>query len=501
MTDKRYTALVLAASRGNQDPLAQAGGVSHKCFIDIAGEPMLRRVVKAVADSGRVKRIIVQIEPESTEEAKAILAPLGLEAITVYTPSGSSIGTSVGAVAETFPDALPLVITTGDNALHTAEMFKYFCDHLDDLKVDAGLGLTPARYVLEKYPEGNRAFHRFADGQFSSCNLYALLTPHGFEAAKVFNSGGQFGKKPKRLIGAFGLVAFLVYKSRLTKLNTFLRFLSGVLKVKTAPVVMPFAEGPIDVDRMVDWELANRIVAEREGTEVKKPGPASAPVAAVAAAPKPKPKPKAAKKPIEPKAEPEVVAAKAAEPKKVAAPKAEAAAPKPAKPAPAAKKAAAPKAEVVAPAPEPAPARPAKKTAKLAPPSAPVKTPVKKIAAPKAVKPEPAAPVAEASAPKPARKPAAKKAAPVEAAAEAPAPKPARKPAAKKADAPVETVAEAPAAKPAPARKAPAKKPAGETPAPTAKPARAKAPAKAVADAPAPAPAKKPRSKPKADQA
>ena len=27
---------------------------------------------------------------------------------------------------------------------------------------------------------------------------------------------------------------------------------------------MPFAEGPIDVDRQVDWDLANRIVAERE---------------------------------------------------------------------------------------------------------------------------------------------------------------------------------------------------------------------------------------------
>ena len=34
--------------------------------------------------------------------------------------------------------------------------------------------------------------------------------------------------------------------------------------VKAAPVLMPFAEGPIDVDRMQDWELANRIVRDRE---------------------------------------------------------------------------------------------------------------------------------------------------------------------------------------------------------------------------------------------
>ena len=264
MTDARYTALVLAASRGNLDPLAQAGGVSHKCFIDIAGEPMLRRVVRAVAESGRVGRIVVAIESDSIEEAKQILAPVpGAEDI-VYLPSKSNIATSVTAVIESIDDPLPLVVTTGDNALHTAEMVRFFCDALDGEQADGALGLTPASYILAKYPEGNRAFHRFRDGEFSSCNLYALLTPRSLNGPKVFASGGQFGKKPKRLIGAFGLVAFLVYKSRLFTLRTVLAFLSRAIGVKTAPVLMPFAEGPIDVDRMQDWELANRIISARE---------------------------------------------------------------------------------------------------------------------------------------------------------------------------------------------------------------------------------------------
>ena len=262
MTEPRYTALVLAASRGNLDPLAQAGGVSHKCFIDIAGRPMLERVVEAVMESGSFRRTIVGIEADSIEEAKAILAPLpGSEAIE-YVTSRENIGASVAAVAT--EDMLPLVITTGDNALHTAEMVRYFCDALGDLPEDGALGLTPAQAVLDKYPEGNRAFHRFRDGAFSSCNIYALLTPRALAAPRVFNSGGQFGKKPKRLIGAFGLWAFLLYKSRLFTLGTVLKALSRAIGLRTAPVLMPFAEGPIDVDRMQDWELANRIVAARE---------------------------------------------------------------------------------------------------------------------------------------------------------------------------------------------------------------------------------------------
>ena len=54
--------------------------------------------------------------------------------------------------------------------------------------------------------------------------------------------------------------------ARLLKLRTFLKLLSRAIGVRTAPVVMPFAEGPIDVDRQVDWDLANKIVKAREGT-------------------------------------------------------------------------------------------------------------------------------------------------------------------------------------------------------------------------------------------
>ncbi len=265
MPDARYTALVLAATRGGpRDPLAQAGNVSHKAFIDLVGQPMLRRVVKSVVDSGRVRRIIVSIEHDAIDEARQVLAGLEEQVTIVYTASRESIGTSVAAVAQAFPDALPLIITTGDNGLHTGEIVKSFCDQLDGVSADGALGLTDARYVLEKYPDGARAFHRFRDGSFSSCNLYAFLTPKAYQAAAIFNGGGQFGKKPKRLIGAFGLMAFLVYKSRLLKVRAFIRFLSRAIGVRTAPVLLPFAEGPIDIDRMNDWQLAERVIRQRE---------------------------------------------------------------------------------------------------------------------------------------------------------------------------------------------------------------------------------------------
>jgi len=264
MADKRYTALVLAAARGGpRDPLAQEGGVSHKAFIDLAGEPMLRRVVEGVIGSGRVGRVIVSIEQEAVDEARQVLAGLDAAAPIIYTPSHGSIGVSVSAIEQAFPDCLPMIITTGDNGLHTGEIVRSFCDQLDSVEADGALGLTDARHVLDRYPDGARAFHRFRDGQYSSCNLYAFLTPKAFEGAAIFNGGGQFGKKPRRLIGAFGLMAFLVYKSRLTRVRAFIRVLSRAIGLRVAPVFLPFAEGPIDIDRMSDWKLAERIIRER----------------------------------------------------------------------------------------------------------------------------------------------------------------------------------------------------------------------------------------------
>lgn len=265
MSRKQYTALVLAGSRqGDNDPLAIAGNVSHKCFIDIHGEPMLSRVVRSVLESGKVHHVVVSIDEDQIAEAEALLRPLrGSVRVTVLSSRGS-IGGSVMAATEQIPDVLPLMITTGDNALHTPEMVRYFCESLDSCEGDAALGLTDAEVLLKSYPDGQRSFHHFRDGRYSSCNLYALLNERALAAPKTFDSGGQFAKKPWRFIFSFGLPAFLIYKSRRATFEGFLKYLSRALKVDTRPIYMPFPEGPIDVDRIEDWEKASSIIAKRE---------------------------------------------------------------------------------------------------------------------------------------------------------------------------------------------------------------------------------------------
>ncbi|MGH6914095.1 MAG: spore coat biosynthesis protein F, partial [Geminicoccales bacterium] len=57
-----FTALVLAGSRGPDDPVARARGVAHKCLAPVAGVPMLVRVALTLAACPSVGRIRVALE-------------------------------------------------------------------------------------------------------------------------------------------------------------------------------------------------------------------------------------------------------------------------------------------------------------------------------------------------------------------------------------------------------------------------------------------------------
>ena len=142
---------------------------------------MLRRVVAAVMASGRVGRTIVAIEPDSIDEAQGDPRPAPRRRGDRICPSRENIGASVAAVAERGAAAArssPPATTRST----PPRWSPIFCDALDGVDEDGALGLTPADYVLDKYPEGNRAFHRFRDGAFFS--LQPLRDPHAARARR-----------------------------------------------------------------------------------------------------------------------------------------------------------------------------------------------------------------------------------------------------------------------------------------------------------------------------
>lgn len=259
-------ALVMAANRpGRVDPLCAAGGVSHKCMLRINGQIMLERVVAALLDSGCCRHVHVSIDDRAVLSQGERLRNWLAEGRLSVAPAVGNLADSViewgaGASAGNWP----LLITTGDNALHTPEIIRDFVTGGCALPCDVALGMTRETDVTPSIPDSGLNWHWLKDGGFSSCNLYLLRDHTALKAANVFRSGGQFGKKHRRILKAFGLMTFFLYKFKLTDGQSLVRRIGRNIGLRMEAVFLPYAYGPIDVDNPKSFALSERLLAERE---------------------------------------------------------------------------------------------------------------------------------------------------------------------------------------------------------------------------------------------
>ena len=266
MSVQDFTAIILAASRrGPGDDVAQIQNKSHKCLVRLNGTAMIERVVQAVLDTPAIKRIYVSIEdPSVLKDVPKVSSWLDDGTLQTIRSEGNLAESLISAVDQ-IPDPYPLVVTAADNALHTSEMLSHFCSEVSKSDADAFAAMTRAQLILDKYPEGARAFHNLKDGAYSSCNLYAVTSDAGLEGSKPFATGGQFGKKPWRIAKGFGLLSLLLYKLKWLTLDGVMARMSKAIKAKAAAVLIPWAEGPIDVDNPKDYALVTKILKAKEG--------------------------------------------------------------------------------------------------------------------------------------------------------------------------------------------------------------------------------------------
>jgi GTP:adenosylcobinamide-phosphate guanylyltransferase len=245
---KPWNALILAAGRGPEDPMAKAYGVANKCTISIGGKPMLLRVAEALETSGVIGPIAVSIEDSGI----------------VSTLLGKRAPASVMAALASGQVTYPVLVTTGDHALLTPDMVRYFCAESASIDADFTAGLAKAETILAAYPDSIRTYFTLGPDRVSGCNLFAVKSARALSLLDRWQYLEQVRKKPWRLIAAFGISPLLRFLTGRLDLEQAFQIVSARLGLLARPVVMPFAEAAIDVDKPADKELAERIAAGRD---------------------------------------------------------------------------------------------------------------------------------------------------------------------------------------------------------------------------------------------
>lgn len=253
------TALVLAGTRTGGDPLAAYAGVSHKALIEVGGRTMIERVVAALAAVPEVARIVVAIErPELLRDLPGLQpAVLGKPLSTMGTASGPS-ATVAAALAEL---GTPLLVTTADHALlQTAWLTEFLTACPAD--ADVAVALAGRAAVEAAAPHTRRTWLRFADGDFSGCNLFLMARPASAGVTALWCELERHRKAPLQMMQRLGWTFALRYRLRQLTLSAAaarLGTLSGGARL--AIVQMKDGQAAIDVDKPADLHLARELAA------------------------------------------------------------------------------------------------------------------------------------------------------------------------------------------------------------------------------------------------
>jgi GTP:adenosylcobinamide-phosphate guanylyltransferase len=263
--DRRFTALVLAGSRGGAgDDFAEAQGQRHRALIPVRGVPMLVRVIRTLRAAPSIDKLVVSIDdPSALDEVPELRALVAQGALEVRR-SARSPSLSVMAALESRTAGEPVLVTTADHALLTPAMVEHFTLACRQGDADLRVGLVAASLLRARFPDSKRTWLPLRDDLYSGANLFGFLTPQARRAAGFWVRAEALRKQPWRLALAFGPRALIAFWRRRYDLDSALEQISRVIGARVEAVRMPFAEAAIDVDRAADLALATRILAERE---------------------------------------------------------------------------------------------------------------------------------------------------------------------------------------------------------------------------------------------
>jgi len=240
--------LILAGQReGVVDPLCEAAGVSHKAEIPIAGMPMLDRVIGALTDAGLADKLYISgysgsnLKQVSNGKGPADSVALGLAEIDQY----------------------PCLVTTCDHALLTADMVKNFIDGAKSAGTDISVGMATQTVIQAEHPETKRTYLRFSDEAVSGCNLFYIANKNGLKAIAFWQSVQHLRKNPLKLAQKVGVTIGIKYALGRLSLRGAFDYAANRIGITAAPVLLPFAEAAIDVDKPSDLDLVETILQAR----------------------------------------------------------------------------------------------------------------------------------------------------------------------------------------------------------------------------------------------
>lgn len=232
------------------DPLLAVAGVDHKSLVPVAGKPMIWHVVNAFVASGRVGEIvIIGLGPEHG---------IDFDVPVHYVPNQPSLWASQHAgvirLRELNSEDRFIIGTTADIPLLTGEIVNAFIDGCQPY--DRGLywGIVPEAVMVRGFPNSKRSYLTLREGRFCSGDMYLGKLSTAEQVQEKMRGFIENRKSVVRQLLILGPGVILRFLFRRLALNDLLGVVQQALGITGGPVILPFAEAGMDVDKPFQWE-------------------------------------------------------------------------------------------------------------------------------------------------------------------------------------------------------------------------------------------------------
>ena len=261
-----FAALVLAGDRTPDDPLLKASGHGCKALLEIAGVPMVLRVLEALGGAAQIGAIHLSGPgPESLAGSSRLGAYIGAHGVLWQAPRASPSASAYATLTAIEP-ATAVLLTTADHPLLKAEYIDYFCTAAAASGADVAVGLASYARVREIFPTMKKTVLHFRDDDYCGCNLFAFLSPAGRAMADRWREVESERKTPLRVVRLLGWSAVLRYRLGLLSLEGAMERLSKRMGLRLTAIKLPFGDAAVDVDSPSDHALVEQRLLERHAS-------------------------------------------------------------------------------------------------------------------------------------------------------------------------------------------------------------------------------------------
>ncbi len=240
------TAIVLAGGATDEQWRA-ASGAESRALVPIEGEPMYRRVLRALKGVPEIAHILVVGDVPPGEGYEVLPAPEG------------GLMASVRVGLEASPTESVLFVTV-DVPFLTAESVRFFLRA--SLRSGAALtyAVVPAEVCRERFPQMKRTTVRLREGELTGGNLFWAQRSVALRELPRLQAVYAARKQPLRLalIVGLGILARFVLAQwlspRFLSISDVERRAERLLGVPGRAIICPYAEIGTDIDTLQQWQ-------------------------------------------------------------------------------------------------------------------------------------------------------------------------------------------------------------------------------------------------------